>query len=318
MSTGTGNWELWDGMLKADAADLRAEAVLAELLLNSAIPSNSFIQWPNGGFGRAAGTDIERLSPPGAIAWADLKAVVELNRPGLYDLLPEGLFHQMQRSRPFIGAADVVDDIRHNNAIEEAARTFFLPIDHVLLDTRLHVELNERRLTAELLKDRTGTGVTGFWDPPKVFSGMELGKLLMLIPQFHRITGDTVAMAHAIGDVLDMPVCIEHRYVQDRRAPQQAPPALDDMHLGVDSVLHGLTTTVERLMVVKIRPLDPAKGDDLAPGQPGAIKLHKLMEYLAAADQLWDLEVEMPPSYGGSRLEGEGVSCRLGVSTILN
>jgi hypothetical protein len=28
----------------------------------------------------------------------------------------------------------IVDEIRHNDAIEEAARTFFLPIDHELLE----------------------------------------------------------------------------------------------------------------------------------------------------------------------------------------
>jgi hypothetical protein len=46
----------------------------------------------------------------------------------------------------------------------------------------------------------------------------------------------------------------------------------------------GLTTTVERLMVVKPSGLwTRQKGDDLAPGQPGAIKLHKLMEYLVGS-----------------------------------
>lgn len=318
MSTGPESWERWDETLRSDAVDLRAEAVLAELLLAAVVPPDGFIQWPNGGFGRTAGPDIERLHPAGAIEWSAARAVVELNRPGLYDLLPEGLFHQVQRTRPFIGAGDAVEEVRHNNAVEEAARAFFLPLDHELLHTRLQVELNERRLTAELLKDRTGKGVTGFWDPPKVFSGKELGRLLMLLPQCHRITGDTEAMAHAIGEVLGLPVRVSHHYAQLHDAPQHGAPAMDGMHLGVDTVLHGRMATVERLLRVTIGPLDPAVADTFGPGQPGAVKLHKLMEYLAAGDQLWEMDIEVRPSPAGSRLEGEGVSCRLGVSTILD
>lgn len=318
MSNVPGTWECWDAMLRSDSMDLRAEVILAELLLTSVLSNDGFIQWPNGGFGRVAGTDVERLHPKGTLDRFPTKAVVELNRPGMYDMLPEGIFHQVQRTRPFARADEIVDEIHHNDAIEEAARTFFLPMDHELLSTRLQVELNERRLTTELLKDRTGKGVTGFWDPPKVFSGKELGKLLMLLPLFHRITGDTVAMAHVISEVLDLQVHIEHRYAEDLRTPEQDPVALDDMNLGVDSVLFGPTGAVERLLHVAIGPMEPRSADLFAPGQPGAIKLHNLMDYLVAGDQLWELDVQIDHEQAISRLEGEGVSCRLGVSTILN
>ncbi|MEZ4808098.1 MAG: type VI secretion system baseplate subunit TssG [Flavobacteriales bacterium] len=313
-----GNWEYWDGLLRSDGVDLRAEAVLAELLLTAAIGPDGFIQWPNGGFGRTSSTDIARMHPGGTVEWAGNKPVVEVNRLGLYDLLPEGLFHPVQRSRPFIGADDAVKEIRHNNAIEEAARTFFLPLDHELLRTRLQVELNERRLTAELLKDRTGKGVKGFWDPPKVFSGAELGRLLMILPQCHRITGDLVAMADAIGEILDLPVRIDHRYAHDHWDPPPDTPALDTLHLGVDTLLHGPMSTVERFLHVIIGPLDPDQANTFGQEQPGEAKVHKLMEYFAAGDQLWVLDIEVSPSASGSRLEEEGVSCRLGVSSILN
>jgi len=309
---------MWDRDLRSEAWDLRTEAVLAELILASAIPSDGFLQWPNGGFGRTAARDIQRLHPAGALEWAAATPVVEVNRSGLYDLLPEGLFHEMRRSRPFIGADAAVEEVRRNNAIAEAARTFFVPLDNELLRLRLHVELNERRLTSELLLDHTGKGVTGFWDAPQEFSARELGKLLMLLPVCHRITGDTDAMAHMFSEVLAVPVRIGHTYARYEPIMRPASPAVENSHLGVDTVLGDAPEIHERILLITLGPLVPAVADTFAPGQPGRKKLSILMEYFAAADQVWDMDIHLKSAPQGARLAGEGASCRLGVSTILN
>ena len=73
---------------------------------------------------------------------------------------------------------DAVEEVRRNKAIEEAARRFVLPLDHELLITRVQVELNERRMTAEFLMEKANRGLIRFWAPPEEFSGRELGKLL--------------------------------------------------------------------------------------------------------------------------------------------
>jgi|GEM_PF-1342688 len=311
-------WDIWDRDLRSEACDLRVEAVLAELILASAIPSDGFLQWPNGGFGRTAARDIQHLHPAGALEWAAATPVVEVNRPGLYDLLPEGLFHEMRRSRPFIGADAAVEEVRRNNAIAEAARSFFLPLDNELLRLRLHVELNERRLTSELLLDHTGKGVTGFWDAPQELSARELGKLLMLLPTCHRITSDTEAMAFAVSEVLGVPVRIGHTYARYEPIMRPDSPALENSHLGVDTVLGDAPEIHERILLITMGPLEPAVADTFGLGQPGRKKLSILMEYFAAADQVWDMVFHLIPGMEGAQLDGEGASCRLGVSTILN
>jgi len=318
MNTEHGNWEQWDQLLRRDTEDFRAEVVMGELLFASAIQADQFILWPNGGFGRAAEQDIERIHPPGALEWSLAKAVVEINRTGLYDLLPEGLFHEVRRTRPFVGAEEMVEEVKHNNTIEEAARMFFLPLDEELLRAHLLVELNERRLTAELLKDRTGRGVKSFWDPPVEFNGDELGKLLMILPKCHKITGDLSAMAKAAGGVLDVPVRMAHRIKPHMQETKLASLSLEGTHLGVDTVLSGNVTSHERILVVSIGPVHPVVANIFGPGRSGAVKLSKLMEYFTAADQTWELDIEVEPTSSGSGLELDGVSCSLGVSTILN
>ena len=318
MNMEIGDWEQWHIKLRGDAADLRGEVVLAELLSSSAIQPDQFLYWPNGGFGRAAEQDIERFHPPGALEWSQNKAVVELNRTSLYDLLPEGLFHEVRRTRPFVGVEEIVEEVKHNNAIEGSARLFFLPFDEELMRAHLLVELNERRLTAELIKDRTGKGVKDFWDPPTEFNGDELGKLLMILPYCHKITGDLPAMEKAVGVILGIPVRIAHRFKPHTQETKLATLPMENTHLGVDTVLSGNITSHERVLVVSLGPIHSVLANTFGPSRSGAVKLSKLMEYFTAADQPWELDIHVDHDSGAHGLLLGGVSCSLGVSSILN
>lgn len=318
MITSALQWEIRDRGLRDSTVDLRAEAVLAELLLAGNAEADDFVLMPNGGFGRGARRDVERLHPPGAMEWSGQRAIVEMNRLGLYDLLPEGLFHPVRRTRPFVNADDAVREVQHNNEVEKAARAFFLPLDHELLLARLQLELGERQLTAELLNDRTGRGVVGFWQPPAELSGEELGRLLMLLPHCHRITGSIKAMAKALSEILSVPVNITHAYVGRSASPAATGPALELATLGVDTVLHGALDEVERILRIAVGPVHPMIADEFAPGQAGQRRLALLLEYLCAADQRWEVEVRLEEAECQVQLEANGVSCRLGLSTVLN
>ena len=318
MSKKPGPWERWDEQLRSGGDDLRAEVVLSELLISELVGADDVVLAPTGGFQRAAEHDIERLTPPGSVAWAPKRAVVEMNRGSIYDLLPEAVFHEVRRTRALVSTVDAVEEVRRNKAIEEAARRFVLPLDHELLITRVQVELNERRMTAEFLMEKANRGLIRFWAPPEEFSGRELGKLLMLMPQCHRMTGDPIQMGRAISEVLGLQARVEHRFVD--RVPDEWPqqPALEAMHLGVDSVLQGSPVTTDWIMVVMLGPLVSEVADNFAPGGSGSTKLNRLMELFAPADQGWALELKVIPSSEGSCLEAGAVSCRLGVSTILS
>ena len=310
-------WVSRDLRLRSEADDLRAEVVLAELALSGQLDPMDVLIWPSGGFRRAAERDIKQIVPAGAMEWSPKRAVMELNRLGLYDLLPEGVFHAVRRSKPFVDPEEIIQEIRRNDEVEEAARLFFVPLDYELQFARLQIELAERRLTAEMLHDRTGRGVRGFWEPPREFNQKEVGKLLMLLPRIHRVTGSLPAMADAISGVLGVPVTMDHAYRQVHGINMSA-PALEAATLGVDTVLYGAPSEVERCLMISIGPLEQSRADDFAPSESGFLKLSRMMEYLCAADQVWELDVRLDEQHHQSRLEGNGVSCRLGVSTMLN
>ena len=311
-------WQQWGALLSEGAEDLRPEVVIGELLIAGALREDDLFFIRNGGSKRSVGRDIERMIPPGTTEHKTERGMVELNRAGIYDGLPEGVFHQGKRSKPFKSIEEIKDEYKENEEIEKQARRFFWPIDHELTWARVMVELNERRLTTDLLDDRTGRGVLRFWDPPDVFSEEEKGDLLMLLPLCYRLVGDLRLTAQAMEEVLQVRVELRTRVMDRPLELGQEAGRLADTQLGVDSLLMGAAHVLEQGLVVCLGPMDAQLANTFAPGQVGRHKLDHLLALLTRADQFATVEIRVNPAPAGARLATERGYCRLGVTSILN
>lgn len=311
-------WEAWSAVLRDGAEDLRAEVVMAELLLSGALRGPEFFFMPNGGFQRPMDRDIERLLPPGSLEMAMQHAAVELNRRGLYDGLPEGVFHQSKRSKPFKPLEEVVRELHENDRIEKDARRFFWPLDHELIWARVLIELNERRLTTELLDDRTRRGVVRFWDPPDCFSEDELGDLLVLMPVCYRMVSDLRLVSEAMTELLQVPVRLEYGYHSVLVPADPRIGGLSEGQLGVDTVLSGEVRVCERVLEVVLGPSEAQVANTFSEGQIARRKLEHLMDLFIPADQRWLLHLDLSPAVVGAHLATDQSFCRLGVTSILN
>ena len=312
------NWSIWKDLLEGGAEDLRPEVVVGELLISGVLSENDLFFIRNGGTKRSVSRDIERVQLPGSTELRSERGMIELNRAGIYDGLPEGVFHQPKGSRPFRSIEEVKEEFVENERIERDARKFFWPIDHELSWARVMIELNERRLTTDLLDDVTGRGVLRFWDPPSYFSDEEKGDLLMLMPLCHRLVGDPVLSAQAMEEVLQVPVRLSTRIDERSLETDQDLGMQSDMQLGVDSLLSGPATVLEQVLVARIGPMDAQVANTFAPGQLGRRKLDHLLGLLTRADQLAQVEIVVTPAPAGARLATERGYCRLGVTSILN
>ena len=318
-------WAQWRDLLNDGTEDLRPEVVIGELLIAGALTEDEIFFTRNGGTFRSVARDIERILPPGSTEHKTLRGMVELNRAGIYDGLPEGVFHQGKRSKPFKDIEEIKDEYRANEAIEKDARKFFWPLDHELSWARVMIELNERRLTTDLLDDRSGRGVLRFWDPPDYFTEEEKGDLLMLLPLCYRLVGDLKLTAQAMEEVLQVKIELEQRIISRPLdpAPDDRPRAGEaggssGMQLGVDSLLVGGAEVLEQALVVRLGPMDAQVANTFAPGQVGRRKLDHLLGLLTRADQFATVEVRVRPAPAGARLATERGYCRLGVTSILN
>lgn len=188
------------------------------------------------------------------------------------------------------------------------------------------IELNERRLTTDLLDDRSGRGVLRFLDPPDFFTEEEKGDLLMLLPLCYRLVGDLKLTAQAMEEVLQVKIGLEQRIVA--RSLEQRP---------VDP---GAADGIERLSGMQLGVGQPVErnGRGVRAGAGGLAGSHgrAIGEHLRArpgraekagfpsgtpdtgADQFATVELRVRPAPAGARLATERGYCRLGVTSILN
>lgn len=267
------------------ALRLRAEVVVAALVEND-LPFDSIRYEAKGSFKKNYSNDIEKIE-----VQSSSKVLLTVNRDGLYDRLPEGLFHQtrMQKSSTL---TDMVAEHKRYKAEEKSARLFFRPIEQELFRYSVLIEQEERRLTNNLFDATMLQLFQEFWmidsELPKEPSAM----LIRLMPWVATIKGNSELTMKALSLILNKQVDFEEKLIQHKIETKQS-SLLGNNALGMDSVLGQVVTISEWNWVFKIKGI-PA--DDMyayTQQKPYSQLLKKFVEIFIPLeiDVLFDYEV---------------------------
>lgn len=297
--------------------DVRLEVLLAELLAYG-YAFDDFVVRPVSLFARRYRRDLGAVSeePFERHHREVLRTVVEVHREGLYDALPQQLFHQPGGSPaghpPTVRA--MVEDSLAQRRKEKATRKFFLPFEQEFFRYRVRLEQEERRYFNSLATTWYNEALAHFWGladaglPPVV-----LTNLLYLLPLACHIVGDLSRTQRCFESVLGQ--AVQLRVVAPQRHPLPAAPSatalasgtLGGLALGRDLVLGGdyyetlpaLEVTVQGLSVAELEAY-------LAGGWP-AKALALLCEYFVAFETDIVVRYDMASTEPEFRL-GEGAA----------
>ncbi|WP_046244107.1 type VI secretion system baseplate subunit TssG [Hymenobacter terrenus] len=304
--------------LRQQPFDLRLEVILAELLAHG-YAFDDFLIRPVGIFARRYRRDLgavrdesfERGSRP------VVRTVLELHREGLYDALPQQVFHQpgigssITNGQP--GTRAMIEDIRLQRRKEKATRLFFLPFEQELFHCRVRIEQEERRYFTNLSARWYNEALARFWGVAD--SGLPPGpltNLLYLLPLAHDIVGDLPRTQLCFESVLGLPV--ELRVIAPRRhALPVAPTAqansgggtLGNLALGRDLMLGGEYQETLPALEISLQKLSVAELEMYLAGEWPARALTLLCRYFVAFETDIVMRYEMAaekPSF----LLGEG------------
>ncbi|MCF3111505.1 hypothetical protein LL912_22150 [Niabella sp. CC-SYL272] len=159
-----------------------------------------------------------------------------LNRDGIYDKLPEGLFHQTKGNSRVRTVQDAVDEHKRFREEERQARSFFAPLEQLLFRYQVFVEAEEREALFTLQSGRRDPAWFRFWNFNESLPEEEAGRMLQLMPYLHFIKGDAASTEAALGHILSKKVVLRQ---EERRntVAMQHPAILTETHMGMDSVL---------------------------------------------------------------------------------
>lgn len=236
--------------LRRQPFDLRLEVILAELLAYG-YAFDDFLVRPVGLFSRRYRRDLGAVSdePFERGNRPVVRTVLELHREGLYDALPQQVFHQPGTTThgPTPGARAMVEDIRLQRRKEKATRLFFLPFEQEFFRLRVRIEQEERRYFTNLTARWYNEALARFWGIAD--SGLPPGpltNLLYLLPLAHGITGDLARTQLCFESVLGLPVQLRTIVPQRHALPVATTAAqptgggmLGSLALGRDLVLGG-------------------------------------------------------------------------------
>ncbi len=311
-------WRRWHDELLYSLEDIRLEVVSSELMMGDHMSESEVFFLPNGGFHRMVDNDIAALHPPGKTTRKTDRAIFEVNRKGIYDGLPESVFHQSRNIKSFRTLSEIKSEMAYQSKVEEDARKFFSPLDHELIYLKCLIEINERKKTSDILSSEKDEGLKKFWEIPEMFSETEQGRLMLLLPLSYRISSSLSMAAQAIETVLDIEVEIGEKAIELMPIDDFASMRLGQGQLGVDFLTSGADQFTDKHLVIQLGPMGIVEASGFAEGQLGALKMSYLAEYFLPADRFYYLDILIQEEEQYMELNDEGSYTRLGVSTILN
>ncbi|MFV0607390.1 MAG: hypothetical protein ACK5NK_16300 [Niabella sp.] len=231
------------------------EAVCAELLQKISFEDlkTQYI----GNFKKSFSNDIENIEIEEF--GKNTACSIQINRNGIYDLLPEGLFHQTLGSSRVKNVKDAVSEHKRFNAEEKNARKFFAPIEQILFRYKIQTEIAENSALYDIQNGKLNNSFYDFWNLDKSLPIKEANRLLHLMPHCNFIKGNKAATTIALAYILNKEVSIVEEYRCNTIHLTQTQP-INEIRLGVDAVLG---TEAKEIMQYWIFNVDNIANEDL-------------------------------------------------------
>jgi hypothetical protein len=280
--------------LSGNLYDIRAEA-LANQALQHQVHPDDFVVLHDGRFYREYRPDlyaIDRIDDSRLHQLLQLR----LSRSGLYDLVPEGLFHQsFNDARSGNSAGEMAAQSRNDRKKELAARKFFQPIENSFFRQRMLLEQEEENLLAGMDSGLLNDYFFSFWEFPDGLNRTSAMLLVLILPYAHAIAGDPGLMQQCLEILLQEQVTIAVVSPDDLMAPGNA-SCLGIGELGNDLVCGQSFTEDYPCLEYTIGPLQNSKPADYCAGGDNDLLLQVFNNYFAPAEADIRITVEVDRS----------------------
>ncbi|KFF74512.1 hypothetical protein HX13_10280 [Chryseobacterium sp. P1-3] len=297
--------------------DFKAEAVAVNLLKYHRAVSNIFIE-RIGINDRAYLKDIKSISSS-YLGFDEEVFTIECYREGIYDYLPEGLFHP-----PSLGASrknvdTIVREIRKQKRVEEDARRFFRPFELEVFFTEISALLKESEFDITSNTDSLLETVSELWPLIKMLDKQNAYIFMHILPFFHQIRGSKRWFERCMTAFLQVPVEVSFSpNVIDRIEENDDSMLLGNSRLGVTYIPSGKHMDGQRNWVVNIGPIPYEEMKKYIPGSPFRKVLQALYDYfLPVTVDVEENFVTEKQVYSFSLEDDERNASRLGYSTFL-
>ncbi len=307
------------------ATDFRAEVIAVEMLEND-VPGDRILIVPLGASGRPHSKDVEGVEEELSAYDHKEYVLIKAHKEGLYDQLPEGLFHTPISYTSDRAEQEVIEAIKRHRVEEKEARNFFLPFDAALNDARIKIALYESQLDKSFHSDQLVNIFCFHWEIFQHLNVYQAHIFLQFLPLIHRIRDDWDTIEVFFEWMFAVPAKVEMRNQVKKLEWEGSPgfvvtPGLGQCVLGVDLTTGDYVVGGEFVeMVVTLGPMSAAQVNEFTGDKQQGKILRLISDYLLPA------EIDMVISYDFAKSDQNFLlskqdevsnNCEMGVSTFL-
>lgn len=218
---------------------------------------------------------------------------IHLNRAGIYDTLPEALFHATNDSKHLSGEEMAKDSLRLKTE-EKQARKFFRPFENEIFLQGVRLANSETNLNNSILTDSLNGLIPGFWKIDEKIPNKYQTKLIKLLPYASTFIGNFELIAEALSFIIDEEVKITVDYEDKKNTSidkNQHTTSLGEGLLGSDFIVGSSLTGFSALMSIQIGPLQNTQATDFYDNKPADLLLKTFINYFTPAE--YDVETKL-------------------------
>lgn len=257
------------------ASLLKAEVVCAELVQRG-LPFDKIRYTPQSAFKKSYRSDIDKIIN------SDDSIEIIVNRDGVYDRLPEGLFHQT-RGNTGSNVAEMVAEHKRYKEEEKAARRFFSPFEQEFFRYGLMVEQEERRITGSLFDEKMIRLFRDFWGLDDDLPLQAVSVFIRTLPWLSVVKGERELTAQTLSAMLGMPVSVEETVLTECLRGQSK-FILGENTLGTDTMAGANVSLPLVIWRFTINDVLPGQIELFTEGKPYDLFLKKFEDYFIPLD----------------------------------
>jgi type VI secretion system protein ImpH len=296
------------------AGDYRAEVFAAELIKTGYSAESIYFKTASA-FKRPGGRDVESLHIDEGEGRSD-QLVVEVNREGLYDMLPEGIFHFRKKRSSSHSKEAILDDVRQNKLEEDQARIFFGPLENEFFHRRLQLEQLERDLLGTHSFENKRKLFENLFGSSRLLNDAQVSCLLYLLPVIYKIRGDMVKSAYCISLLLGYPAEIIFKG-DNKVVVVDEVSVLGSSQLGINAIVGNCFFSGEPYYEIFIHSIQEEDLISFFAGGDNHALLSFLMPFLLPCNSSYTYRLDLAGSAIKRQLSGPETEMFLGYSSYI-
>ncbi|MGM9476713.1 type VI secretion system baseplate subunit TssG [Pedobacter sp. GSP4] len=299
--------------------DYKAVAQAADLIERGVIDADRIEIVPLGPDKRAFSKDIENTSTYYSEKRRHDRIRINTNREGLYDMLPEGLFHRPPTGSAGLDEESMIKDIRERREEEKQARLFFTPFDAEINHVRVMTELYENKLDKKITYADLSQIFELGWDEFNLLNKEQSIIWMHLLPEIQQKRGDIDFVSKVLTALFNLPINLV-----DATANVAPIKIADDLQMQLGAGALGINTIIgdsfmpeHELFNINIGPSAPNELIKFIPGQKNRAILDMAINYLMPIEAEVNIELLTAADYQETVLSTNGDSTFLGYTVYL-